>query len=1011
MKLHNVVQESFKSVSINGILYSLNNDETELYNKVKKENKVMKSYLDEFTQRIASNMVSKGLLRRKKDKQSNIYFTTRGRRKVIGTHPLDEVAPPDRSIEKWIGDNKERFKEKYGKDYGKYLYGKAWNKFNGKKSLKENDNMRIIGDHMEMSPGEFYNVTLDNGQTVKAMFVRYVNNTQLWNYNKPPMCIMRLTNGQEVEVYVKQVQTGNNTITNEGYVKKVGVTPNGFEYNDDYIEFEVGMRFIDDEGVTWEIVSVKPDKYDENDKIIYIKDENGNIEQESQVLLNVKIVDETPKYRMIFDPKFFNEDDGVDNYEYNKHLSESELQEILDKHTLTEVVTGYHGSPYDFDKFDVKFIGSGQGAIAHGWGLYFAIEDPRTAKGYKDNYTRRPGSYVSYSFEKKSYPKGSVMFRVLKLIKKNGKEAAIDSLNDLLKQKEWIESNPSNEEYVKQLIEKIDKIDEDKIKEKIHVNKGQRFTVKLPNLTNFLDEQKNMSEQSKKVQSVMKKIAKDKKIDIYDSINGRDFYYKLGNLIQSSNDWDKAKYASQLLYQHGVVGIKYNGYSDGECVVMFNGDDVKIMKKEINVEKDTVQLPMLHKIMEDPHLLKTIENPSDEIILAALKEDLTTIQYVENPSDEVKDFVIEQNWSIAINYIKEFNEKQVEKLLEISNKNEKVILKCWYMIDDTELDKLLKYNPDAVILIFNNSFDLSEELQAKAYDLLYYILLRNDINDIDNIIESSDYDRELLTTYLNEKGETYIQKNHSSLYHVFKNILSALAPSVNEFDQLARNMILFGTQSYDYLDELKVEDIDFINDCNIYLDTLIVKDTCIIKEDALVEFIGLVMNSISSIQSNIYDRLSVDKKIDICLKKKNYISYFIQHSNVKELNEYLNNDVIRNYIFKEKYHISNYIVEEYFLQLDKDIQYKVLQSFYWDRDFNRIQIFKKLFQDNKDVNIQKIIFRTNLPLMKYINNIDEKIQMKMIEKNPFNIKYINNASPKVIEKATSMNPQVKDYIR
>ena len=132
---------------------------------------------------------------------------------------------------------------------------------------------------------------------------------------------------------------------------------------------------------------------------------------------------------------------------------------------------------------------------------------------------------------------------------------------------------------------------------------------------------------------------------------------------------------------------------------------------------------------------------------------------------------------------------------------------------------------------------------------------------------------------------------------------------------------------------------------------------------------------------------------------------------MKELNEYLNYDVIRNYIFKEEYHLSNYIVEEYFLQLDEDIQYKVLSSFYWDRDFNRTQIFKKLFQDNKDVNIQKLILKSNLPLMKYINNIDEKIQMKMIEKNPFNIKYINNASPKVIEKATSMNPQVKDYIR
>jgi hypothetical protein len=46
--------------------------------------------------------------------------------------------------------------------------------------------------------------------------------------------------------------------------------------------------------------------------------------------------------------------------------------------------TAYHGSPYDFDRFDVTKIGTGEGAQAYGHGLYFA-ENEGVAKGYQAN--------------------------------------------------------------------------------------------------------------------------------------------------------------------------------------------------------------------------------------------------------------------------------------------------------------------------------------------------------------------------------------------------------------------------------------------------------------------------------------------------------------------------------------------------------------------------------------------------------------------------------------------------
>lgn len=46
-------------------------------------------------------------------------------------------------------------------------------------------------------------------------------------------------------------------------------------------------------------------------------------------------------------------------------------------------IRAYHGSPHDFEKFDMAKIGTGEGAQAYGHGLYFA-EQEAVAKGYRD---------------------------------------------------------------------------------------------------------------------------------------------------------------------------------------------------------------------------------------------------------------------------------------------------------------------------------------------------------------------------------------------------------------------------------------------------------------------------------------------------------------------------------------------------------------------------------------------------------------------------------------------------
>ncbi len=46
-------------------------------------------------------------------------------------------------------------------------------------------------------------------------------------------------------------------------------------------------------------------------------------------------------------------------------------------------IRAYHGSPHDFDRFDLSKVGTGEGAQAYGHGLYFA-DSEKVARGYRD---------------------------------------------------------------------------------------------------------------------------------------------------------------------------------------------------------------------------------------------------------------------------------------------------------------------------------------------------------------------------------------------------------------------------------------------------------------------------------------------------------------------------------------------------------------------------------------------------------------------------------------------------
>lgn len=86
----------------------------------------------------------------------------------------------------------------------------------------------------------------------------------------------------------------------------------------------------------------------------------------------------------VFSPKSISAKDNS-----NGQNDLSEVQDIIN-----DEVQAWHGSPYDFDKFDVSKINSGEGNQAFGWGLYFTdLKD--IAQGYSERI-----SDIKYGTEK-----------------------------------------------------------------------------------------------------------------------------------------------------------------------------------------------------------------------------------------------------------------------------------------------------------------------------------------------------------------------------------------------------------------------------------------------------------------------------------------------------------------------------------------------------------------------------------------------------------------------------------
>lgn len=174
----------------------------------------------------------------------------------------------------------------------------------------------------------------------------------------------------------------------------------------------------------------------------------------------------------------------------------------------------WHGTPYDFTRFDIGKIGDGVGDQVHGWGLYFA-KDRKISEAYKEVLGADAGAVivdgVTYKIDDEgdwataagqklidNDPLEFVLDTFDAMGGSKNKESAIKSLKERIA---GTRRTANTESYIAKLEEAINIIEKADLK---YENTSRLLKVEVPENDVLLDEQKTFINQNKNVQALLK---------------------------------------------------------------------------------------------------------------------------------------------------------------------------------------------------------------------------------------------------------------------------------------------------------------------------------------------------------------------------------------------------------------------------------------------------------------------------------------------------------------------------
>ena len=247
--------------------------------------------------------------------------------------------------------------------------------------------------------------------------------------------------------------------------------------------------------------------------------------------------------------------------------------------------SAWHGSPHDFDTFDLGAIGTGEGNQAHGWGLYFA-KNKEIAQAYKD----------VLGIDSVEIINGDTKYRLNDDIEwyDNKTKLIIDAENPLSMALTTLSEEGESTKAIKNLTDFINSKKDNKsdyvvaqvkrAEQAIQILKDNNFDthqwntmfeVDIPENEYLLNEQKNIEKQSPIVKKAVSQISNELNSSMLNNSNlsGKEFYRLL------SKELGGDKLASQKLSDFGVKGITYKGEQDGICFVVFDDKAIKVIEK------------------------------------------------------------------------------------------------------------------------------------------------------------------------------------------------------------------------------------------------------------------------------------------------------------------------------------------------------------------------------------------------------------------------------------------------
>jgi len=262
----------------------------------------------------------------------------------------------------------------------------------------------------------------------------------------------------------------------------------------------------------------------------------------------------------------------------------SQLDEAGD--AVRKVIRAYHGSPYDFDRFDASKIGTGEGAQAYGHGLYFSEAEP-VAEWYRRELSGAPEVFVGGEPLPPSRSlSDSPRERAIRLLQKsaipyydNPVQAVREAMLDA--------SDQYGGRDVQPIIDSLMRFKSDGVS--FGPRPGKTYEVEIAHPESaYLDFDAPMSAQGPGVIKALQNL--DAVPELPSSVpwepTGQHAYKRLVEL-RLANSRGAARKASELLAMEGVPGIRYlDEYSRGakagtHNIVAFPGteDSIRILRK------------------------------------------------------------------------------------------------------------------------------------------------------------------------------------------------------------------------------------------------------------------------------------------------------------------------------------------------------------------------------------------------------------------------------------------------